>query len=125
MTIYTQAKAVSAVMHACACLERSEYTTPGDSYDRLSTGANMTDTAGRIEIAAAAYLHGTRQLRGSRAFDNCFENGDGDAVVAELTRRADRDQWLMRAIVSDFGGTFPASWRAACEAAGRQMELAL
>ena len=125
MRRYTQAQAINAVIGAGVTLERHEYTIAGDSYDTLSSGANGTNTAGRIEIAAAAYLYGTRQLRSSRAFDNCFENGDGDAVVAELTRRADRDPKLMRAIVNDFGGTYPASWREQADKEARQMELAL
>jgi hypothetical protein len=96
---------------AQAELEAHEYCAPRGPYFRLSSLAIDTDTAGRIAIAAAAYRVGGRELRGSRAHDNCFEMGDGDAVVAALVRMADVDAVLHAAIAADFGGTFPASWR--------------
>lgn len=124
-----QGEAVLGVIGASAELEHSEYPPTRGDYFRMCQRANTTNTAGRIEIATGAYLYGNRAFRGSRAFDNCFENGDGDAVVAELTRRADRDPRLFRAIAEDFGGTFPASWRAEAEKeavqAAAQQELAL
>lgn len=45
--------------------------------------------AGRVNYAAQVIAAGRRT---SRAFDNCFENGDGDAVAAAILRRAERNQ---------------------------------
>ncbi len=103
-------KAAHAVEAASRTLARHEFTEPGDAYDRLSRDANRTNTAGRIAIAAAGYLVGSKQFRGSRAFDNCFENGDGDRVVAALVARAQHEPALHQAIAADFGGAFPAQW---------------
>lgn len=113
MTKPNPAAIITRVIGAAADIERNEYPAATGPYFSLSDLANSTGTAGRIEIAAACYLHGNEALRGSRAFDNCFENGDGKAVAAELARRAETDARLMAAICADFGGTFPATWRAA------------
>jgi hypothetical protein len=53
---------------------------------------NLPDNfAGRVNYAAAVIAAG----RGtSRAFDNCFENSDGDAVAAALVRRSLRNERL-------------------------------
>lgn len=106
---FTKASAISAVLAANIALQK-EFTDVGDPYDRLAMNMNSTNTAGRIEVAEAAYLYGSRAMRGSRAFDNCFENGDGDKVVAELVRRAAENPALERAIANDFSGVFPPSW---------------
>lgn len=121
----TPDKIALLVIRASNDIERNEYCDAGAPYDCLIDFTNRTDTRGRIEVATAIYLRDMRQLRGSRAFDNCFENGDGDAVVAELTRRADADPRLHAAIVADFGGTYPASWRAAADAEPLQLALEL
>jgi hypothetical protein len=42
--------------------------------------------AGRVNYAAKVISAGRRT--DGRAFDNCFENGDGDVVAAALMRRA-------------------------------------
>lgn len=47
--------------------------------------------AGRVNYAAAVISAGRRT---SRAFDNCFENYDGDAVCAALIRRAAKNEKL-------------------------------
>jgi hypothetical protein len=116
---------VALVISAGVELEQHEYLEGECEYFQLGALANETDAIGRANIAEACYLYGTRELRGSRAFDNCFENGDGDQVVAELTRRADRDPKLHAAIRADFSGTYPASWRAAAEAETPQLAMAL
>lgn len=105
-------RAVPAVIAATRYLAAHEFSAPGDPYDRLRDMVADTDTAGRIEIAAAAYLHGSERLRSSRALDGCFESGDGTAVANALAARADLDPALFAAIASDFSGTFPAKWRA-------------
>lgn len=53
---------------------------------------NHTDNfAGRVSYAAAVI---SNRRNTSRAFDNCFENYDGDAVVAALVRRAEKNEQL-------------------------------
>jgi hypothetical protein len=47
--------------------------------------------AGRVNFAAFIITQGRRT---SRSFDNCFENNDGDAVVAALVRRARTNERL-------------------------------
>jgi len=47
--------------------------------------------AGRVNYAAAVISNGRRT---SRAFDNCFENLDGDAVIAALVRRSEKNPRL-------------------------------
>lgn len=47
--------------------------------------------AGRVNYAAAVIANGRST---SRAFDNCFENHDGDEVAAALVRRAHRNPRL-------------------------------
>lgn len=49
------------------------------------------DFAGRVNYAAAVISAGRRT---SRAFDSCFENHDGDEVVAILLRRAEKNPRL-------------------------------
>lgn len=43
--------------------------------------------AGRVSLAALYISQGNRT---TRAFDNCFENADGDAVAVALYRRAQK-----------------------------------
>lgn len=45
----------------------------------------------RVSYAAAVISAGRRTSRG---FDNCFENSDGNAVVAALLRRAEKNPKL-------------------------------
>lgn len=106
----SELQALQRVVSASSALEK-EFTDSGDAYDRLCRDANSTDTAGRIVIAFAGYVVGSSAFRGSRCFDNCFENGDGDLVTAKLARRADLDPVLYAAIAADFGGQFPDKWR--------------
>jgi hypothetical protein len=47
--------------------------------------------AGRVNFAALVISQGRPS---SRSFDNCFENCDGDAVVAALVRRAEKNERL-------------------------------
>lgn len=49
--------------------------------------------AARVKLAATCLL--SNSGIGSRGYDNCFEMGDGDAVVVALDRMAD-DDWLLR-----------------------------
>lgn len=46
----------------------------------------------RINYAIRVMLAGRNT---SRTFDSCFENGDGDAVVAGIWKRAQRNPKLM------------------------------
>ena len=56
--------------------------------------------AGRVNYAAAFMLRPKdgRRRQTTRAFDSCFENGDGDAVLAALVRRAVRNERLRAAL---------------------------
>ena len=47
--------------------------------------------AGRVNYAAEVIAAGRST---SRAFDNCFENSDGDAVAAAMVRRAQKNPRL-------------------------------
>ena len=47
--------------------------------------------AGRVNFAAFIIMQGRNT---SRAFDNCFENNDGDAVAAALVRRSRTNERL-------------------------------
>lgn len=49
----------------------------------------------RASIAARMLL---RQKRLHRAFDDCFEMGDGDEVYIELMKKADKNPSLQQAI---------------------------
>lgn len=49
------------------------------------------DFAGRVNYAAQVISNGRAT---SRAFDNCFENDDGDEVCAALMRRAEKNKRL-------------------------------
>ena len=61
----------------------------------------------RVAYAAQCFI---RRIQ-SRAFDSCFENNDGDYVVAALVRRAAKNPKLQAAIARDYnGGLFPQSW---------------
>lgn len=68
--------------------------------------------AGRVNYAAAVISAGRRT---SRAFDNCFENSDGDEVAAALVRRAAKNPRLAANL-----------WRYVCretaEAAAKRLE---
>lgn len=57
----------------------------------MSALNNPDNFAGRVNYAAAVISAGRRT---SRAFDNCFENSDGDAVCAALIRRAAKNEKL-------------------------------
>lgn len=119
---------VSSVIEAGAELERFDNGDERASlrtYERLAAAANTRGLEYRQNLALAIYLAGTGAMKGSRAFDNCFENNDGDQVVAFLVHQARRDSRLERAIANDFGGTFPAKWLATAErvAGGEQLEL--
>lgn len=46
----------------------------------------------RVNYAVRVMLAGRNT---SRRFDSCFENGDGDAVVAGIYKRAQRNPKLM------------------------------
>jgi len=89
-------------------------TCPG--YDELSIDSNREGLTFRQHLAEAIFLVGNAAMRGSRAFDNCFENGDGDQVVAHLVARSLENPALRSAIAADFGGIFPSKW---IETAGR------
>lgn len=110
---------IGRVIDAGAQLERFDaamgtdapaIATPLNRYDRLSCDANGRGLAFRQHLAMACFLAGNSAMRGSRAFDNCFENNDGDQVVAFLVERARENPQLERAIAGDFSGTFPAKW---------------
>lgn len=79
-------------------------------YHQLAHEANSKDVAFRQHLAWAIFLAGNGAMKGSRAFDNCFENNDGDQVVAFLVQRAREDSKMERAIAHDFGGSIPARW---------------
>lgn len=51
----------------------------------------MDDFKGRVDYAASVIA---ARRNTSRAFDGCFENYDGDAVVVALVRRAERNERL-------------------------------
>ena len=46
----------------------------------------------------------------SRGFDNCFENGDGDAVVWQLMRDVINGHDLLEKGIRRIGGTMFADW---------------
>jgi hypothetical protein len=46
----------------------------------------------------------------NRAFDDCFENWDGDAVVTALVRMCETDGILKHRIAIAWRGVFPQSW---------------
>lgn len=66
----------------------------------------------RVDRASIAIRRGRTQ---SRSFDDCFEQGDGDAVVTALVRRAAKNPELHRGICRLHGGEFPAGWLATAE----------
>lgn len=80
------------------------------TYNRLYSEAIAENAPFRKALAEAIYLYGNARLRGSRAFDNCFEMGDGDEIVTYLVERARANPDLHAAITRDFGGTLPDSW---------------
>lgn len=57
----------------------------------MSNLNNPDNFAGRVNYAAQVIAQGRRT---SRAFDNCFENYDGDAVVVALYRRSQKNENL-------------------------------
>lgn len=68
---------------------------------------------GRVNYAAQCFV---RKTTGTRHFDTCFEMADGDAVVAALVRRAEKNPKLKAAIVScwpSYGGEYAPSWKQA------------
>ncbi len=70
---------------------------------------------GRVNYAAQCFV---RKSTGTRHFDTCFEMADGDAVVAALIRRAEKNPKLKAAIVSGWsscGGDYAPSWKQAAE----------
>lgn len=58
----------------------------------MSALNNPDNFAGRVNYAAACISSGKRHH--GRAFDNCFENYDGDLVVVALVRRAENNPKL-------------------------------
>lgn len=66
-----------------------------------------TDFQKRVDYAARAFTIGKTD---SRKMDNCFEMFDGDAVVAALVRRAEKNPNLHAGIAKAFSSGFPASW---------------
>lgn len=46
----------------------------------------------------------------TRAFDNCFENGDGDAVVFALMQKSAQNPLLLKGIEQLQDGKVPPSW---------------
>lgn len=124
MTRPTPSHVAALVAQAARELARTEYPASNGPYAALVDWSHGNRLA-RVELAAAIYLEGCAQLRGSRALDNCFEAGDGSDVVADLVGRADRDPALFAAIAADFGGTFPASWRARAAERPGQLAFAL
>lgn len=79
-------------------------------YEDLSYEANSRGLDFRQHLALAIYLSGNEAMKRSRAFDNCFENNDGDQVVAFLVQQARANRQLERQIANDFGGNFPEQW---------------
>lgn len=57
----------------------------------MSALNNPDNFAGRVNYAAKVISSGRPT---SRAFDNCFENYDGDEVAAALVRRAEKNPRL-------------------------------
>lgn len=57
---------------------------------------------------AALYLR--RGTTARRAFSDCFEHGDGDAVVVALMRRARKSPDLWSALEVYFKGKIPDQW---------------
>lgn len=105
------------VVNASCELERFDRTGAGElrEYEQLAIDANSCGLQFRQELARAIFLAGNSAMRSSRAFDNCFENSDGDKVVHFLVNRARVDDELEAAIARDFGGIFPAKWHATAE----------
>lgn len=64
----------------------------------------------RVNYAAQCFMKGIH----SRAFDNCFEMFDGDAVVVALMRRALKNDKLKQAISKNWRELgplgFPLDW---------------
>lgn len=118
---------IARVIDAGAELDRYDAgdERPCPAYDRLAADANTRGLEFRQNLALAIFLAGNGAMKGSRAFDNCFENNDGDQVVAFLVVQSRRDSRLERAITADYGGTFPARWLETSErlAAANQLEL--
>lgn len=57
----------------------------------MSAATRATTPAQRANIAAAMIRKGTTNACGGRAFDGCFEMGDGAQVVAYLVAKAVTD----------------------------------
>lgn len=65
--------------------------------------------AGRVDYATKCLVRGPGAGGFSRSFDNCFENNDGEVVMAALARRALKNprllggirKWFAESYVSD------------------------
>src|SRR3546814_19686928 len=79
------------------------------TYNRLYSEAIAESAPFRKALAEAIYLYGNAHLRGSRAFDNCFEMCDGDEIVPYLVERAHADPALPAPPPRDSADTFPTT----------------
>lgn len=59
----------------------------------------------------------------TRAFDNCFEEGDGEAVVFALMNKATRNPLLIKGIQQAHHGEVPQLWQALFQGDSGQMNL--
>ena len=59
----------------------------------------------------------------SRAFDNCFEEGDGEAVVFALMDKTTRNPLLIKGIQQAHHGEVPQRWQALFQGDSGQMNL--
>jgi hypothetical protein len=59
----------------------------------------------------------------SRKFDDCFEMGDGDAVVFALMTKATRNPLLLQGIQRLDGGEVPQRWQEVFQGHFGQMNL--
>ena len=84
-----------------------------DGYDRPDyetlARASGKSKANRVAIAHALILDGHTSVR---AFDNCFENGDGDKVIAALVKRSSECPELAAFLKSaiTYSTTPPTTW---------------
>lgn len=73
----------------------------------MTRHATHDDFIRRVNYVERCFLNHTTN---SRAFDDCFEQYDGAAVVTALVRRAQTDPTLYAAIAKDWREGFPTSW---------------
>lgn len=59
----------------------------------------------------------------TRAFDNCFEEGDVEAVVFALMDKATQNPLLLKGIQQLNGGEAPQRWQAVFQSNSGQMNL--